>query len=539
MKNLIKFMAPVLAVAAISITSCSDLDTDPMSQNVTAGQKSEAKEMNPEMALAGVTGVAATLNTFQTILARHNDFGYPALMLFSDCRGEDMVSPNSGYNWFADAAEMSDCNTTSDHTELTWGIMYQQIFAANAVLTDINADTTDPLLQFYRAQALAFRAFDYMILAQNYQFPYAGHQEDPCVMIVTEENADGYAATGAPRSTVAQTYDQIMSDLDSAIDLLTESGVRPADVISAQPKRLISLATAYGLRARANMLMEKWADAASDASTAITLAAREGITPLSATEASVPGFNDISSHSWMWGVAVAETDRVATSAIVNFPSHMGSLNYGYASVGAYRSISKVLFESIPDTDVRKGWWLDGDGMSANLSDAFQNYASGRGVPPYAQVKYAPYHDELGTTNNASDVPLMRVEEMYLIQAEATAMAGQPAEGMNMLTRFVTAYRDPSYFATAATASDVQEEVFHQRRIELWGEGITYYDFLRLNKGIDRRGAGFPTEWCYVVPAGSDLLRLPIPNAEIQGNETFRTANNNNPGAARPIAVPDL
>lgn len=532
MKRIFTYAASAMA---LMLGSCSDLATDPMSQNVTDGQRDEAKEMNPEMVLAGVTGVAKTLNTFQTVLDRHNDFGYPALMLFSDCRGIDMVSPNSGYNWFAESAELSDCNTGGEFSELLWGILYQQVFAANAVLAGIDADTADPLMQFYRAQALAFRAFDFMMLAQNYQFPYVGHEDAPCIMLITEQNAAEASADGCPRSSVADTYSRIMTDLTDAIALLEESGVTPSQVISAQPKRFISLAVAYGLRARANLLMEKWSDAAADANAAITLAVRDGLSPLSLAEAGRPGFNSIDSHSWMWGIPVAETDRVVTSGIINFPSHMGSLNYGYASVGAYRSVNRVLFASISSTDVRRGWWLDADGLSANLPESWQEYASAYGVPPFSQVKYAPYQNEPGTSNNASDVPLMRVEEMYLIEAEATAMSGEPGTGANLLQQFVSAYRDPAYTATAASAEQVQDEVFRQRRIELWGEGLTYYDFLRLGKDFDRTGAGFPDEWNYNVPATSNLFRLPIPESEVQGNKVFRMAGNNNPSAARPVA----
>ncbi len=531
-------MVPALA-AAISITSCSDLDTFPMDQNMTSDQKSDAKEQNPEMVLAGVTGVAATLNTFQTVLTTHNDFGYPSLMLFSDCRGEDMVSPNSGYNWFATSAEMSDCNVNSDFTDLAWGIYYQQVFSANAVLADIDPETEDPMLQYYRAQALAFRSFDFMMLAQLYQFPYAGHKDDPCIMLITEQNSEEAAQKGCLRSTVAETYKQIHDDLSTAIDLLTKSGVKASDVISSKPKRFISLAAAYGLRARANLLMENWQDAASDAEKAISEAMRDGITPLSTQEASVPGFNDISAHNWMWGVAVAETDRVVTSGIINFPSHMGSLCYGYASVGSYRLINKKLFNSIPSTDVRRGWWLDENAQSATLPANMQDYATSRGVPPYAQVKYAPYQNEPGTDNNASDVPLMRVEEMYLIKAEAEAMGGAPSTGASTLTQFVKTYRDPSYSCSATSDAGVRDEVLQQRRIELWGEGLTYYDFLRMGKTIDRRGGGFPVEWCYVVPAESNVMRLPIPDSEIQGNEAFRNAGNNNPSAPAPAAVSEL
>ena len=92
----------------------------------------------------------------------------------------------------------------------------------------------------------------------------------------------------------------------------------------------------------------------------------------------------------MWAIVIAETDRVVTSGIVNFPSHMGSLNYGYASVGAWRMINKKLYNEIPDTDVRKGWWLDANKHSDNLNATQVAQATKYGCPAYTQMKYGPY-----------------------------------------------------------------------------------------------------------------------------------------------------
>ncbi len=534
MNKIHRYLVPAM-IAATVMPSCSDIDTYPLAENVTESQKEQVKTENPDMALAGVTGVCALFNVFNSVMDRHLDFGYPSVMLMSDSRGVDMISPNSGYNWFAEAVEMGCCNTSSDTSQEVWGICYNQIFAANAVLSGIDPATDDPTLQFFMAQALAFRAFDYLILAQTYQFTYKGHENDPCVMLITEKNQEQVAADGCLRSSVQQTYDMIMDDLNRSVSLLQSSGLRPEQIINSSPKRFVSLAVAYGLRARANLIMQNWAAAAEDAANAI--ASFSG-SPYSRTQVSAPGFISLADNSWMWGIPVAETDRTVTSGIVNFPSHMGSLNYGYASVGAYRKVNRALFDRIPESDVRKGWFLDAASQSPNLPENFQAYVDGQKIPPFAQVKFAPYQNVLGTDNNASDIPLMRVEEMYLIQAEATAMSGNLPGGKQILEQFVTTYRDPAFSSQASSAEELQDETFFQRRVELWGEGITFYDFLRLNKDLDRRGGGWPTEWCYDVKAGSNVLRLPIPNTEVQGNEAFRTAGNNNPGAPIPSPVTD-
>lgn len=536
-----KYILPIFGVlAAASLTGCYEMDSNPMNQYITESSKAEAAEQNPEIAQAGVTGITAVFSTYMQVLSTsreyHSDFGFPAIMLSMDSRGVDMVGANTGYNWFATPEEMADARPNSTTPLLVWNNCYRQIFSANSVLSTIAADTEDPTLKFYRAQAMAMRANDYLILAQTFQFTYKGNEQKPCVMLVTEENASSYAVDGAARSTVEQIYTQIDKDLTEAIKLLTEAqgaGVTADKLLSAKPKRMVSLAAAYGLRARANLLMNKWADAASDAKNAID---NFNGAPLSIAEAGKPGFGSIDAKNWMWGIAIAPTDRVVTSGIVNFPSHMGSFNYGYASVGAWRLINKQLFESIPESDVRRGWFLDADGQSANLTEAQQVYCDENKMPAYAQVKFAPYQDILGNSENACDIPLMRIEEMYYILAEAQAMGGNPGEGATTLNQFVNTYRDAT-FTASGSAEDIQEACFQQRRLELFGEGLIYYDYMRLNKPFNRIGGGFPVAFVYNVPAGSDVLILPLPETEVNGNKKF-TAADNNPSASTPTPVKD-
>ena len=81
---------------------------------------------------------------------------------------------------------------------------------------------------------------------------------------------------------------------------------------------------------------------------------------------------------------------------------------------------------------------------------------------------------------------------------------------------IKTYRDPEYTCSASSASDIQEEVYRQRRIELWGEGLSWYDIMRLNKPVDRREAGYPNATSvFNISAGSDILLWRIPEKEIQ------------------------
>lgn len=519
------------ALSSILIVGCNDLDTEPFGSVITGDQKEQVVESDPEMVSASVTGITAMFSVYGNAIPTsfgHDDFGYGALMLNMDSRGIDMVGMDNGYNWFSRAMTFEDVFFNYRPTNLLWRTIYNQIYTANAVAGTIDPATEDSSLKYYLAQALAIRAFDYFVLAQMYQHTYKGNESKPCVPLITNENANEAATNGCARSTVQEVYDLIMRDLNAAVTLLEGT-----DKTRGTDKRYISKEVAYGLRARVNLTMQNWSAAAEDAQKAISGSGA----PYSRDEVSTPAFAESSDHSWMWAIIVAETDRVVTSGIVNFPSHMGSLNYGYASVGAWRMINKRLFDGIPETDVRKGWWLNADKQSNNLNEAQKAQAIRYGCPAYTQMKFAPYNGVLAQSTNASDIPLMRVEEMYLILAEAQAMGGNPSAGAATLQKFVNDYRDPAYVCTASSATAVQDAVWEQRRIELWGEGLSYFDILRLNKGIDRRGAGFPTAYVFNIPAGDNTLIYRIPESEEQGNSLI-SSEDNNPVTSIPSPVTD-
>lgn len=529
----------IMALAGLSLVGCADLDTTPLGDIVTSDQKEDAVTANPERVSASVNAIPAMFNVYNTAgrsSVWHCDFGYPALMLFADQRGMDFVSENIGYNWFSEPIEMSDdWDIDSRSNQLTWQILYNQIATANAVISVVDRDTqlgaeADPTLQYYLAQALVVRSFDYFMLAQRYQQTYVGHESLPCVPLLVEGNLEQVAMDGGcVRSTVKEVYDQILTDLADAIYMLENTTVKRAD------RRFVDAAVAYGLRARVRLVTNDWAGARDDAQAAID---KTDAKPASISDVSKPTFKDMNEGNWMWAIYISEEDRVVTSGIVNWPSHMGSLNYGYASVGAWRYISKKLYNAIPATDIRKGWWLDGSAKSANLSAEQQAYVDEKGIPAYAQVKFAPYKEELYTSTNANDIPLMRVEEMYLILAEATAMAGDAAKGASTLQTFVQTYRDPSYTLTAASATDVQEAAWNQRRIELWGEGLSYFDILRLKKGVDRRGAGFGEDYVFNIPAEDPVLIFLIPQVETEANKLIDGDKDQNPMPTQPSPVPD-
>ncbi|OUO49268.1 RagB/SusD family nutrient uptake outer membrane protein [Parabacteroides sp. An277] len=538
-----KYILASCLVSTLAWTGCQEIDTYPEGGTVTSQQKEEVAELNPDRAEAGVNAIFALFSQYMPNSGalgaeRHNDFGYPTIMLAMDANGMDVVSDNNGYNWAGSSLDYTDRSYSSNECQMVWNDLYSIIYAANNVIATIDPATEESASKKFLGQALAARAFCYHVLAQLYQFNYVGHETSPCVPLITNENSEEAAQNGIGRATVQEVYDQIKTDLDQAIELLTaaeEAGETNAD------KRYINAAVAYGLRARMNLTMQNWAEAAQDADQAIAsfTGSPVSIETLSLDLCTSKVFSDLSETNWMWGINVDETDDVVSSGIVNWISHMGSMNYGYANFSLGKQINRALYNTISDTDVRKHWWLDENSESPIVSSAEEKEWISYYYGPYTQVKFAPYNGVVGQSTNANDMPLMRIEEMYLIKAEAEAMSGNVGAGNNTLRDFVSTYRDPQYSFNGSSATDIQEEVYRQRRIELWGEGLIWFDIMRLNKPVDRRGAGFPNApMVFNIPAGSDILLWRIPENEIMSNPMLEESDNN-PSAPQPQPVADV
>lgn len=525
-------LLPAAALLAF-MGSCNDLDTEPMGGTVTSDQKSEVIAQDPAMAEASVNALPMMTKQYCGVLKNssyQNDFGWPSSMLFLDSRTADMPSTTSGYNWFATGLDYSDKNATATSTRYHWSTNYNMIYSCNSVLKGIDINTDNVELKYYLAQALGYRAWAYFNLAQLYQFTYVGNQDKPCVPLITDLNSDEAATNGCPRATVEEVYAQINSDLDKAIEFLKESGhIAPADRLG---KQFMTAASATGLRARVKLVQNKWSEAAADAKYVIE---NSGATPYSIAEVSKPSFWDASDHSWILAICI-ESGEVGN--LHCWPGHFVTFyEGGYPAVGVYRKINKKLYDGIPATDVRKGWWCDETGYSPNVDDAHANilygYFDSEAEAAYVNVKFDTYQSMFSGVCYLNDLPLMRIEEMYLTLAEAQAMGGSTGEAVSTLNNFVQAYRNPNYNFSSSSATDIQDEVWKQRRIELWGEGLAYFDLLRLKKPMDRVGGGFEPSVVFNIPADDPLLIYLIPQAEMQSNPGLTT---NNPEGATPTPV---
>ncbi|MBQ6064033.1 MAG: RagB/SusD family nutrient uptake outer membrane protein [Prevotella sp.] len=514
----------IIALSALMLTTaCNDIDEQvPEGLTLTKEQSQETNTAIPERVQATFTGMFTMMGKPRTAYpssSRADDFGFVMAAISLDIEGADMFMQDNNYNWFSVCGEYSSRNANYANPYIRYVIPYRQIGIANEVIASYPEDTTDPDAINKIAQARAMRAFDYMALAPYFQFNYQTSKDKPCVPILSA----GVDYANNPRATVEEVWAYVMEDLNFAIDNLTEE---------RSSKDQININVAYGLRARANLAMGNYAEAAADAAKAM-----EGYTPYSIAEVSVPTFYDLADHNWIWGISItpeiAEVFKYGTSA--SWINAFSGYSYSAGTMNT-PCINTLLWNKIPDTDVRKGWWLDGNRHSdhwANLTwtdptsgasatgDAMADFTYDDKMEflPYTNIKFG-MKEGVGSIVNNNDWPLMRVEEMILIQVEGLAKSGNEAQARSILENFVKTYRDPAYSSTDRGLS-FADEIWFQRRVELWGEGFFMFDAKRLGKPVVRtHGAGTtnqPDAFAFNIAADDGWLNMRFPQTEMDNN----------------------
>lgn len=551
MKTNKKYIIGVLA-AAISLASCTDLDTEPQGK-LSGTQHDEeinkdASKLDQELGSVFFS-IASEYGIFGVEQGRADDCGYPAECISDATNAGDMPSSNSGYNWFSVACNYSDRNVNYANPYIRWMIYYKQVKAVNELLGSVSDDNKATI-----AECKAVRAWDYFQLIQKFAFTYVGHENNAGVPIYLSSKDEGADTLSTARQTVKTVYAQIEKDLDYA-----EANIKDASI---PDKTYISLAVVYGLRARVALVKQEWAKAADYAQKAIDEAAKEGITPATAEQVSQVGqmFCSRTESNWMWAMPFTASNIQTNGEYETWVSQLSSLaSYSYTTeTGVYRCINSHLWNTIPSTDVRKGWWVDNDTIGKKtpkspLTEGLTWSNSGASAPlgkgvgnlltfiPYTNVKFGVADGTLGTTKTAGDFPLMRVEEMYLILAEAKGRQKE-SEGAAILENFIKTYRDPSYSYANKPTSNFIDEVWRQRRIELWGEGFAMADILRLKKpmvrviGSDDKITNWAASYRFNLPAEDPTLLLRIPLSEINGNDALTEDDNNQIGTTPKMGI---
>ena len=468
----------------------------------------------------------------------HATFGYGSMAIIRDMQTCDRsIGPNYNGHFLWAAADKS-MDYDNIRMKYIWSYYYGFVLTANKVLQAIDIKNCDDNQKGYYGTALAFRAMLYLDLARTYEFlpndaingkNDKGNDVTNLTVPIVSETTSEDDARNNPRATREEMFKFILSDLDKAEEYIKFS---PFNGDQTFPH----LDCVYGLKARLYMWVEDYANAAKYARLAIDEAANNGVDLMTKEEClnTKTGFNDISK--WMWGTQMTSEDRAVTTGIVNWTSWMtNEQSFGYAGVGATCMIDAKLYSKISDTDFRKLEFVGPNGPVAGQKFCSTSAYKDQGisdfsalVAPYASIKFRPNEGEADDykTACATAIPVMRVEEMYLIEAEATAHT-DAAKGKELLTAFMKKTRDPQYSFAGTSTQEVVDECFLQKRIELFGEGQIFFDYKRLNKPVDRtyENNNWPTTAQLKTTTRPAWMNWPISINEVNNNAAVRDYNN--------------
>lgn len=530
MKTIFKSTLVLAVAAGLGLTSCVE-EVFPTS-SVTQDQL-ESSEKAGEAMLYAMPGFMVNWNT--TGAEWHGDFGYSSMMHIRDCMTGDMSVLGIGlnYNQWSNYTQIVYLGQSYASVQRLWNYYTQQVLACNKALGTYTADVTSDYDKGARATALAFRAMTYLDMARWYEFlpnnntsaiTSKGNDVTHLTVPIVTENTTEQEARNNPRATREEMFNFILADLQYAEQNISN--------VSFGTILLPDLGCVYGLYARLYMWVEDYPKAAEYAEKAINAS---GCSPLTQDQWTSPtsGFNTLDNPSWMWGLKFEKENDAVQTGICNWTSMMSpEAEYGYAAVGAAPIIDASMYDRISDTDFRKLSWVVPSANSPLVWDfplvneadrAFYVYNF-----PYATIKFRPGMGNCTDTNvgSATAVPVMRVEEMYFIHAEALAHSN-PAAGKQALEQFMTSYRDPNYTCNVSDMDAVVEEIVFQKRVELWGEGQTLWDIKRLNYSVTRayEGSNFYEESQHNTIGRPAWMNMVIVQTEGNNNAALDGWNN--------------
>lgn len=467
-----KYKYILFAFVVLIFTACSE---DFLTNDYHAGLDDDAVnrllEEDPEAVVNSyVNGIYSYMvDGFSYDTDSHDVFTFAAMLHTADMTGQDMVQADS--HWFNYDYDWDNRMFNYRRTRSTWGTLYTMIAKANTIINLFPEEPAEDnvVARAGLGQALAIRGLSYYYLIQLYQKSatedLAANKSLPGVPLRfadTEEIEDREQLTG--RNTVGRIHEQIETDITRAVDLL-DGYERPV-------KYFVDQSVALGFLARYYLLVGEWQNAADAASEAYKVATTgpDNISIMSPSDLH-DGFMEINNREWMWGF---DHNAETQTTYASWFSMISNIAPGYAGMNyAPRLIDKALFDRIPKSDERKSLFNDEKGKP-NKDGEFSAAAD----RPHASLKFGDKGDW------TMDYVYMRAAEMVLIEAEAKAHLDDEAGAATALNKLMV-NRDPRWARATASVDDV----FLQRRIELWGEGFNYFDFKRLNKEVDRRYEG--------------------------------------------------
>lgn len=433
MKRFINIITVCLLVAVISACDVDDfLDIKPANSNTPLSFYETEKQIN-EAVIA---------------IYSHNRGINNGQWRFGEFRSDNTYyQRNEADRGGFGTEEIDEFTMNSDNGNIGgyWNGWYRGVLLTNVVLENI--DNVDFLQapdnkEFRRGEALFFRAWFYLNLARSFG-------DVPLVTSVATDPEGALDGEFTNRVPVREVYDLILSDAQSAIDLLPEAW--PGEVGRT------TKGAALMLKAKVHMTLQEY-DLAIP-----LLREMEGLGyRILANYEQVFNPNNKNNAESVFEIQFSFNNGQASdflSAFVPFTSRNRVLIFNNASSRAgLNQPTQDLINLYPDGDIREQVSIDYD----------------QGVPFVGKYNYTPL------APNQQDVnwPMFRYADARLMLAECLAETGAWAQGIAIINNEIRPRTGVAAPVVATGQQDALSKIAIERRLELAFENHRWFDLVR-------------------------------------------------------------
>ncbi|WP_269234970.1 RagB/SusD family nutrient uptake outer membrane protein [Flavobacterium flavigenum] len=307
--------------------------------------------------------------------------------------------------------------------------LYKAVYYSNVLLDGVMSSQkgTDAEKKEIYAEAFVHRAFAYLQLVNTYgpQFDPASANSEKAVPLLLKPEL----FSSLDRNTVQQVYDQIISDLKSAL---------ANDIQDTPPFNVLpSKKAVYALLARTYLYMGQYELSLENAEKALQM--QNGLIDLKTF-----------ATGYSYPVLIQNPEVIFSKTLL--------LAYNRAP------LSNDLLSSFGANDLRYDYYT----IPGNIGVSPTYTGRGFGIATYSNT-------------NGINVGVS-VPEMYLIAAECYARAGQTQKAIDYLNilRAKRFKANSAYQISAATSTEALNLVLEERQKEFIGRGFRWFDQRRLN-----------------------------------------------------------
>lgn len=370
--------------------------------------------------------VPETLADNQAILDRY--FIMSQNPVSAEISADDIYVSESGFNTMPVEAEKRLHIWQADYVSASdWKNVYNRINIFNNVLFNIERYKI-PMSDNVKGQALVWRAGAYLEAAQIWCLAYDPATADQDLGLPLRLDPD--MNIPSVRSTLKQTYGQILSDLHTAVPLLPQQ-----QISASRPSKV----TALGFLARAYLFMGDYANALKYGLQALDLNKK------------LMNFNTLNANA-SYPVPDLNVEVLLST----------SMSYSAFLPVATAKIPQMIYGSYHENDLRKSIFF----KKSNEGEALfrGNYSA-----------------------SSSRMNCLATDEIYLTVAESYAYLNKPSDAMIWLNALlITRWKTGTYIPLSINnAGEALITIRNERRKELLFRGLRWADLKRYNKA----GAG--------------------------------------------------